>query len=141
MMPQVSRILADCERVDSPTRQSGSKQKAAVREDLQSGDGFAVATRTAPVAPRPGAVVIAALLTTLTSAAVCVAAVLAPAPIAALPLVVAVCVGCPMFAAWELAPAIASLRATRARRSASMALAKFQEGLRKLPEVEHPHGF
>jgi hypothetical protein len=83
---------------------------------------------------------VAAVVTALTSAAVCVAAVLVPAPAAALPLVVAVCVGCPMFASWELPAALASLRAERAQRTGARALAKLREGLAQLPEVEHPLG-
>jgi len=48
---------------------------------------------------QPRLVLLAALFTALISAAVCVGAILAPAPGAAIPLVVAICIGCPMFEA------------------------------------------
>lgn len=88
-----------------------------------------------------GVVVLAAVLTILASAAVCVAAVLAPAPPLALPLVVAICIGCPLFACWELPPAVACLRADRARRTAGKALSQLRRRLEQLPEVEHPLGY
>jgi len=91
-----------------------------------------------PTKPRqPRLVLLAALLTALISAGVCVAAILAPAPIAAIPLVVAICIGCPMFAGWEVPNALAALRANRAR----AALAKLRRSLDRLPETEHPLGF
>ncbi|HYZ82151.1 MAG TPA: hypothetical protein VE571_12825 [Solirubrobacteraceae bacterium] len=43
-------------------------------------------------------VLLAALLTTVTSAALCAAAILAPAPEAVVPFVVIICIGCPMLA-------------------------------------------
>jgi hypothetical protein len=52
-------------------------------------------------------------------------------------MVALVCVGCPMFATWELPIARASLRAQRGRR----ALATLRKSLDQLPEVEHPLGF
>ena len=61
---------------------------------------------------------------------------LVPAPAAAVPLVAVVCVGCPLFATWEVPVAISSLRANRARK----ALARLRESLDQLPEVEHPLG-
>jgi hypothetical protein len=76
-------------------------------------------------------------VTALVAAGVCVGAVLAPAPAAALPLVVALCVGGPMFACWEVPFALASLRAERAGRDALMSL---RQSLEQLPEVEHPLG-
>jgi hypothetical protein len=105
-----------------------------VRDDLQTGE--------APTPParrmrRPSLVVLAAALTALISAAVCVAAILAPAPAAAVPLVVVVCIGCPMFAGWNVPIAVASMRTDRA---AGKALAKLQRNLDQLPEVEHPLG-
>jgi len=86
---------------------------------------------------QPRLVLLAALLTALISAGVCVGAILAPAPAVAIPLVVAICVGCPMFAGWEVPNALAALRATRARK----ALARLRRSLDRLPETEHPLGF
>ena len=79
----------------------------------------------------------AAIVTTLLSSAVCIIAVLAPAPAPALPLIVATCVGCPLFANWEVPVVLASLRADRSR---SRAVAKLRRTLEQLPEVEHPLG-
>lgn len=81
-------------------------------------------------------VLIAALATTLMSMAMCVGAILAPAPPAVVPLVVAICVGCPVFAAWEVPVALASLRANRAGK----ALANLRRSLDQLPETDHPLG-
>jgi len=86
---------------------------------------------------QPRLVLLAALLTALISAGVCVGAILAPAPAVAIPLVVAICVGCPMFAGWEVPNALAALRARRARK----ALARLRRSLDRLPETEHPLGF
>ena len=82
-------------------------------------------------------VLVAAALTTLLSSGVCVLAVLAPAPAPALPLVVAICVGGPLFASWQVPGLLASLRADR---SGSRAMAKLRRTLAQLPEVEHPLG-
>jgi hypothetical protein len=91
-----------------------------------------------PAAPaRARLIVLAALVTSLISAAVCVGAILTPAPAAAIPLVVAICVGGPMFSCWEVPNALAALRANRASR----ALAKLRRSLDQLPETEHPLGF
>ena len=86
---------------------------------------------------RPGLVLIVALVTVLSSMAVCAAAILAPAPAPVVPLVVAVCVGAPLFAAWEAPGALAWVRTERAHRRA---LAKLRHALDQLPEVEHPLG-
>jgi hypothetical protein len=95
-----------------------------VRGDLESVEGV-VLKRTARRRPRPTLVLIAALVPVVMSTAVCVGAVLAPAPAAAVPPVVAICVGCPLFAAWELPAAVTSLRADRAARAGGAALANF----------------
>lgn len=89
---------------------------------------------------RPLAVLIVAVMTAALGAAVCVASVLVPAPPDVLPLVVAVCIGCPMFAAWDLPAAVASLRAERARLGARAALARLRRNLDELPETDHPLG-
>lgn len=86
---------------------------------------------------QPRLVLLAALFTVLLSAAVCVGAILAPAPGVAIPLVVAICIGCPLFAGWEVPNALAALRANRA----GHALAKLRRSLAELPETEHPFGF
>jgi hypothetical protein len=88
----------------------------------------------------PSIVLLAAIVTALISAAVCVAAILAPAPAAAAPLVVAISIGCPVFAAWDVPVALASLRADRAVRSGKKALATLRRNLEQLPETEHPLG-
>jgi hypothetical protein len=90
-----------------------------------------------PAAPaRPRLVVLVAVLTWVISAAVCVAAILAPAPPVVIPLVVAICVGCPIFAGWEVPNAVAALRAKRAGR----VLVRLRRSLDELPETEHPLG-
>lgn len=86
---------------------------------------------------RPSLVLLAALLTALVSAAVCAAAILTPAPAGVVPLVVLICIGCPMFAASEAPRALASMRADRAARRALVTL---RRNLDRLPEIEHPLG-
>ena len=87
--------------------------------------------------PRPRLVLIVALLTVLSSMAVCAVAILIPAPAPVVPLVVAVCVGAPLFAAWDAPSALAAMRAERVHRRA---LSRLRRGLDQLPEVEHPLG-
>jgi hypothetical protein len=82
-------------------------------------------------------ILLTTLFTVLVSVGVCVASVLAPAPAGALPLVVVICVGCPLFAAWEAPAVLAALRAHRARGDA---LIRMRETLDRLPETEHPLG-
>ena len=55
----------------------------------------------------------------------------------AIPLVVAICIGCPLFAGWEVPNALAALRANRAGK----ALARLRRSLDELPETEHPLGY
>jgi hypothetical protein len=86
---------------------------------------------------QPRLSLLVAALAVLSSLAMCAAAILAHAPASAVPVVALVCVGCPMFASWEMPIALASLRAQRGRD----ALATLRESLDKLPEVEHPLGF
>jgi hypothetical protein len=83
-------------------------------------------------------ILIVAAMTALMCMAVCAAAILVPAPPAVVPLVVASCVGAPLFAGWEAPIALASVRADRSHRKA---LARLRRSLDRLPEVEHPHGF
>lgn len=100
-------------------------------------DDFAFAAWQPAAPARPRLVVLAAVVTSLISAAVCAGAILAPAPAVAIPLVVAICIGCPMFAGWEVPNALAALRANRA----GNALARLRRSLDELPETEHPLGF
>jgi hypothetical protein len=87
---------------------------------------------------RPHLTLVAAVVTALISAAVCVFGILAPAPAAAIPLVVAISVGCPIFAGWNVPMAVDRIRAQgRARRDA---IARLRASLEQLPEVEHPLG-
>jgi hypothetical protein len=79
-----------------------------------------------------------ATMATACSAGLLVAAVLLHAPAAVVPLLVIVCIGCPVIAAWQLPPAIATLRARRV--SHRQAIAMLRRSLDQLPEVEHPLG-
>jgi hypothetical protein len=88
----------------------------------------------------PQLVLFVAGITTLVCVFVCAAAILAPAPPAAVPLVVAICVGGPLFGAWEVPVALAALRARRARRARSEAISLLRRSLDQLPETEHPLG-
>ena len=87
---------------------------------------------------QPRLSLLVAALAVLSSLAICTAAILAHAPAAAVvPVVAVVCVGCPMFASWEMPIALSSLRAQRGQE----AMATLRKSLDKLPEVEHPLGF
>jgi hypothetical protein len=89
---------------------------------------------------RPGFVLATALLTVVISVAVCSVAVLTPAPAAVLPLVVVICVVCPILATWEAPVALARFRAERAHRAGARAVSRLRRTLDQLPEVEHPLG-
>ncbi|MGZ4177181.1 MAG: hypothetical protein ACXVRW_17170 [Solirubrobacteraceae bacterium] len=84
-----------------------------------------------------GLVLLSALMTTVTSAALCAAAILAPAPVAVVPFVVIICIGCPVLASWQVPDVLAALRS---RRFATRALSQLHRGLAQLPETEHPLG-
>ncbi len=99
-------------------------------------DDYAYAVRSPTMSARPVLVLLVAAVTALISAATCTGAILAPAPAAAIPLVVAICIGCPMFAGWEVPNALTALRSERA----SQALARLRRTLDALPETEHPLG-
>jgi hypothetical protein len=78
-------------------------------------------------------------VTALTCAGLLSAAALVPAPPVVLPLIIAICIGFPMFAAWELRPAIAVLRAHSNRRTYDVRLlAEMGRYLDGLPETRHP---
>ncbi len=99
-------------------------------------DDYTFAVRPPAMSAPPGLVLLVAAVTALISAAICTGAILAPAPPPAIPLVLAVCIGCPLFAGWQVPHAIAALRSERAGR----ALARLRRTLAELPETEHPLG-
>ena len=76
-----------------------------------------------------------------------VAATLVPAPPAALPFLIGVCIACPLLAAWELPMALAVLRFGQSAldpRTGPLdrgALGELRRGLDELPETEHPLGY
>jgi hypothetical protein len=87
---------------------------------------------------RPHVVLLVAAVTWLLSVALCMAAILAPAPSAVVPLVALIAIGAPLFAGWDAPIAIAYLRS---RRSAGRAMSALRRALAQLPETEHPRGF
>jgi hypothetical protein len=96
--------------------------------------------RGAPVPwPRAGrstaATLLACATATLIGVGICVAAVLTPAPLAALGPVIAVSAGAPLLAGYALAPVIASWRSDRDGRRT---LAEFRAALDRLPTATHP---
>jgi hypothetical protein len=94
-------------------------------------------TRRFTTRAQPRFVLAGALMTALFSMALSAAAILAHAPAPVVPLVVAVCVGAPLFAAWDAPIALAWVRAERTHRKA---LSRLRRSLDRLPEVEHPLG-
>lgn len=96
---------------------------------------LALPRRVAPARAR--LVLITALVSALAAAGCCVAALIARAPVAVAPLLVVICVGCPLFAAWEVPGALAALRFRRGEK----ALARLRRRLAELPETEHPLGY
>ena len=95
-----------------------------------------------PPPTRRRAIVICAFVgvTALVCAALLTAAALVPAPPAALPLLVIVCIGCPMAAACELPAARARRRQPARRVIDSRALDALRRQLDSLPETQHPLG-
>jgi hypothetical protein len=83
---------------------------------------------------------VAATLTAILCGALLAAAALVPAPAPAVPLIVVVCIGCPMAAAWDLSDAIADLRASRRISRAVREQRRLRRDLEALPECEHPLG-
>jgi hypothetical protein len=79
-------------------------------------------------------------LTCILCAGLVSAAIIVPAPLGALPIIVAACIGCPMVAAWELSVSIAVLRTGRAdgRARDARLLADMRHYLQQLPEAQHP---
>jgi len=100
-----------------------------------------MSTPPPPTRKRSIQLCVVAAVTALTCAGLLSAAALVPAPTAVLPLVVIICVACPMLAAWDLPRAVAGLR--RHRRDGddhARALAELRAGLAELPETRHPLG-
>jgi hypothetical protein len=90
--------------------------------------------------PDPRQALLTCLLAALAGVAcagLVVAATLAPAPPAALPFLIGVCIACPLLAAWELPMALAVLRFGRQQ----SALGELRSRLNELPETEHPLGY
>jgi hypothetical protein len=80
-------------------------------------------------------------LTVVMCAGLLTAAALVPAPAAALPMLVVVCIGCPMTAALELPGALANLRRRPPPRPVDTgALDTLRRQLDSLPETQHPLG-
>jgi hypothetical protein len=73
-------------------------------------------------------------LTVLACTGLLSAAAIAPAPPVVLPLIIAICIGIPMCGAWELRPAVTTLRT---RRNARL-IADMGRFLDTLPETQHP---
>src|SRR3954454_15504887 len=84
---------------------------------------------------------VVAALTLIVCAAVLIATVLAPAPVAVLPLVTLVCLGSPLALGWSLPASFAVLRATREHENARAdAMEALRRQLDRLPETRHPLG-
>ena len=87
-------------------------------------------------------------VTGLACAALLTAAILAPAPAAALPVLVVMCIGCPLLSAWELPVAVTVLRVWRRTPPEDPGghaldredLSELCRRLDALPETEHPLG-
>jgi len=94
--------------------------------------------RTLPTRRQAVATCVLCAATVLGSAALMTGATLASAPLAVMPLLVLVCIGCPLAMAWSLPLAVAVLQATESR---SQSLAAMRRSLARLPETEHPHGY
>jgi hypothetical protein len=103
--------------------------------------------RTARPRRRAIAVSAFAAFTALVCGGLITAAILVPAPVAALPLLALACVGLPMLAAWQLASVHAAVgglrpalrRAPRHRPLDESALRDLRRSLARLPETAHPH--
>jgi hypothetical protein len=78
-------------------------------------------------------------LAVLIPGALFIAAALVPAPPAVLPLVLVVCIGGPMVAAWELRGMVGSPH-RRLEASDSNAVVQLRRQLDALPEAQHPLG-
>jgi hypothetical protein len=86
------------------------------------------------------ATALGAAVTTVGCAGLLAAAVLVPAPDAALPLLMAVCIACPMLAIYEFASALSHLRRATTGLHDRRAIDDLRRELRRLPETRHPLG-
>jgi hypothetical protein len=75
---------------------------------------------------------VAAVLVSITCGALLAAAVLVPAPVDVLPVVILTCIGCPVATAFELA---------QARASAHEPQEQLRRDLDRIPETPHPLGY
>jgi hypothetical protein len=82
-----------------------------------------------------------AALTVAACAGLLGAAVAAHAPVAVVPLLTVVCVGCPIAATWPLPTSIAVLRTTGSLSESRLDPKALRRHLDRLPETEHPLGF
>jgi hypothetical protein len=108
-----------------------------VRDGLKWEERHSFAALPAPAPHRPVMALVVGVVAALIGMAICAAAILVPAPVAAVPFVVTICAACPLLAGWEAASATASRRADRA---GHRALASLRSTLDRLPETEHPLG-
>jgi len=92
-----------------------------------------MASRALPTYRRAAVDCALTVVTGLICVALLSAAALVPAPPGLLPVIVAVCVGVPMVAAWRSSVSLAALRAGREVR-------KLRRELDQLPEIRHPLG-
>jgi hypothetical protein len=108
-----------------------------VRDGLTSEGRHGFMAQPAAAAHRPAMALVVGVVAAALGMAFCAAAILVPAPVGAVPFVVAICAACPLLAGWEAASATASRRAERA---GHRALARLRSTLDRLPETEHPLG-
>ena len=104
-------------------------------QGLVEDHAFAAQRSDRPANPR--LVLVVAMVSTLICAVICAGAILYRPPAGAIPFIVAVCVGGPIFNGWNVPSATAALRVERAGR----ALTRLRRALAALPETEHPLGF
>ena len=81
-----------------------------------------------------------AVLTVVACAGLLMAATLANAPAAVMPLVVMACIGVPLAMAWSVPVSLAVLRASAPQDGDHEAIATLRDSLAKLPETAHPLG-
>jgi hypothetical protein len=91
-----------------------------------------------PPVYRPVIALLGAAVAVFAGMAVGTAAILIPAPVAAVPFAVAIAAGCPLFGGWEIRAAVTFLRS--AERRGENAVERLRAQLERLPEAEHPLG-
>jgi hypothetical protein len=102
----------------------------------------AMRSASRPLERKACAAIVLAALTCVACAGLMIAAMLAPAPPAVVPLAVVVCIGCPIAMAWPVPGSVSILRASRRLRAGEneRALKALRQHLSRLPEREHPLG-